>query len=370
MPAFIQAATMGSFLVASAAASAVPLTSSGTLPMDAVNFAGGLRLTVNGAPHGQKPQSLLLDTGSSTLAFCDASLAESVRSLQTNYMSCNLYGSGNEGYWGFFFKGAVTLSGGLELEESYYSIMQQEVSMPCGDGLQGIFGVAFKQLDQAANHAQPLNWPSGGVGQCPQPSTDLVGPLMQYLKQDTPQGHLGIYWSGATGSNEGTLYVGPDAVSNEHYAQGTVQKAQLGELGYYDVTINSFSFGGQSVSVQCDNSGGSSPCLVDTGTPIMMVPYEIYNQMSSGATGKLSIELAGADGSAVTLDFDAQTLVNNQYIQASQGGPVILGLPLWAFYYTVFDVKATTVEFVQHSPKELEALRVQGEKKREAVVVV
>lgn len=317
------------------------------IPMNAVNFEGGLRLTVAGNPQSLQPQDLLLDTGSSTLAFCDKTLSDTVKDLKTDYLSCNLYGSGNEGYWGPFYKGALQVGADLNIEESYYSIMQQEVSMPCGTGLQGIFGVAFKQLDQAAVHPGALDWPTGGVGSCPAPSTDLVGPLMQYLKQDTPEGRLGIYWSGQLGQSQGELYVGPTAVSNPHYDQSSVVTATLGESGYYDITINQFSFGGTSHSVSC---GDSAPCLMDTGTPIMFVPLEVYNQIAAGKTGTLSIELAGANGSPVTLEFDAATLAAQQYIAPFEAGePYILGLPLWATYYTVFNVAGLSVDFVKHS---------------------
>lgn len=315
--------------------------------MNAVNFEGGLRLTVNVNPKGQAAQECLLDTGSSTLAFCDESLETGVQSLKTDYMSCNKYGSGNEGYWGFFYNGAIGVGGSLEVDSSYYSIMHQEVSMPCGSGLQGIFGVAFKQLDQAAYHPGSLDWPTGGVGSCPQASKDFVGPLMSYLKQDTPEGRLGIYWSGAVGSATGELYVGPSAESNSHYTAGSVQKASLGETGYYDVTIDDFSFGGQSYSVTCNSQ--YSPCLVDTGTPIMFVPQSVYSAISAGQTGSMTVQLAGPSG-PIKLEFDTQILASNNYIAPYQGGPYILGLPLWAFYYTVFDVDARTMSFVQHSP--------------------
>jgi len=323
------------------------------IPMNCVNFEGGLRLTVNVNPEGQAAQECLLDTGSSSLAFCDSTLEGSLQSLKTDYLSCNLYGSGNEGYWGFFYNGQVEVGNDLSVPSAVYSVMHQEVSMPCGAGLQGIFGVAFKQLDQAADHPSPLNWPSGGVGSCPAPSRDLVGPLMSYLKQDTPQGRLGIYWNGAVGSSNGELYVGATAESNAHYTSGTVQTATLGETGYYDVTINGFSFGGESSSVTC---GPYSPCLVDTGTPIMFVPSSMYQAITNGQTGSLSVQLAGPNG-AIDLNFDAQTLAQNQYIAPYQGGPYILGLPLWAFYYTVFNVDGRTMGFVEHSESEMAALK-------------
>merc|ERR1719217_859635 len=49
---------------------------------------------------------------------------------------------------------------------------------------------------------------------------------MHYLKQDTPEGRLGIYWSGQVGQNAGELFVGPSAVSNQYYLnQGQRQDA-------------------------------------------------------------------------------------------------------------------------------------------------
>jgi len=325
---------------------AAPSGASG-IPMNAVNFEGGLRLTVNVNIHGQAAQECLLDTGSSTLAFCDNSLEKNIQALKTDYMSCNKYGSGNEGYWGFFYKGPIGVGSDLSIASSYYSVMHQEVSMPCGTGLKGIFGVAFKQLDQAADHPGALDWPAGGVGSCPRPSSDLVGPLMSYLKADTPQGRLGIYWSGATGSAEGELYIGASAESNSHYTAGQVQTATMGETGYYDIEISSFSFAGQTYgSIACNRY---SPCLVDTGTPIMFVPSGVYDAINNGQTGSMSLKLAGPNG-PITLEFDAQTLAAKGYITPYQGsGPYILGLPLWAFYYTVFNVDGRTMSFVANS---------------------
>merc|ERR1712086_1063246 len=169
----------------------------------------------------------------------------------------------------------------------------------------------------------------------------------------TPQGRLGIYWNGAVGSSAGELYVGPTAESNAHYTSGTVQTATLGETGYYDVTINEFSFGGETSSVTC---GPFAPCLVDTGTPIMFVPSSVYQAIANGQTGSLTVQLAGPNG-PITLKFDAQTLANKQYIAPYQGGPYILGLPLWAHYYTVFNVDGRTMDLVEHSASEMLALK-------------
>jgi len=326
---------------------------SSAIQLNSVSFEGGLRLTVSVGPAQTSTYECLLDTGSSTLAFCDSSLESSLSSLKTDYISCNLYGSGNTGYWGFFYKGAIGVGSDLSIDAAYYSVMDQEVSMPCGSGLEGIFGVAFKQLDQAAESGA-LDWPSNGVGSCPASSTDLVGPLMSYLKQDTSEGRLGIYWNGQVGDATGDLYVGSSAESNSHYSSGTVQTATLGETGYYDITINTVSFGGESYTFTCDSE--SAPCLVDTGTPVMFVPSDIYNAISDGSTGTLSMTLAGPDGD-VTLNFDAETLNNNNYLASYDSGPYIVGLPLWAFYYTVFNVDGQTMSFVEHTAADLAALK-------------
>merc|ERR1711959_69360 len=99
----------------------------------------------------------------------------------------------------------------------------------------------------------------------------------------------------------------------------------------------------------------------------MFVPSSVYEAISNGQTGSLSLQLAGPNGD-VTLEFDAQTLANNQFIAPFQGGPYILGLPLWAFYYTVFNVDGKTMSFVQHSASELAALKSSS--KIQSTVVV
>jgi hypothetical protein len=177
---------------------------------------------------------------------------------------------------------------------------------------------------------------------------------MSYLKQDTSEGRLGIYWNGQIGDSTGELYVGSTAESNSHYTSGTVQTATLGETGYYDITIKTVSFGGEGYTFTCNSE--SAPCLVDTGTPVMFVPSGIYDSISDGSTGTLSMTLAGPDGD-VTLDFDAETLNKNNYLESYDSGPYIVGLPLWAFYYTVFNVEGKTMSFVENSAADLAALK-------------
>jgi len=321
--------------------------------LDAVTFMGGPRLLITASPTGsagtkQAGQKLLLDTGSSTLAFCDASLADKVKSEDEGYYSCNIYGNAQvkEGYWGPFYKGNVQINGNIEVPNSHFAIMHQQKSMPCSQGVQGIFGIAFHQLD-AATSTKP-DWPAGGVGSCTRPSTDFVQPMMQYLNGKGGVKKLGIHWSGKQGDGEGKLYLDDEATSNSHYnaAQAAlVGKAKLGTFGWYDITVQSVDYDSKSYTDITCNPMQGSPCIMDTGTPVLVVPQAAYYAMASGRTGTMSVKLAGATGGSVTLKFDVATLLANNWVEPGAGG-VILGLPVRAFYYSIMDISDQTVSFV------------------------
>jgi len=322
--------------------------------LDSVNFEGGPRLLITASPkdadgNDLPAQKLLLDTGSSTLAFCDSSLADKLKTFKSEYYSCNIYGSASvkEGYWGAFYKGSVNIASAVQISSAYFSVMQQQVSMPCSSGVSGIFGIAFHQLDQATSEA-PSAWPANGVGSCPQPSTDFVQPLMQYLNSEGGTTQVGIFWSGKLGAGEGQLYLNGDATSNSHYnadAANKIGKAKLGTFGWYDINVQSVEFNGKSYSdITCDPKRGS-PCIMDSGTPVLVVPQGVYDAMSSAQTGDLTVKLEGAAGGSVRLSFDVQTLLNNQWVQGAPQVGVILGLPMRAFYYTVMDISDSSVSF-------------------------
>mmetsp|Transcript_56815 Transcript_56815/g.143998 ORF Transcript_56815/g.143998 Transcript_56815/m.143998 type:complete len:495 (-) Transcript_56815:236-1720(-) len=340
------------------------------IPLSVKSWGDGLRLAISVNPvdasgNALPTQELVLDSGSSTLAFCDASLAQQVAPLQVSYVSCNNYNPGGSptGYWGNFYKGSLDFTGVLQLDSSYYSVMQQQESMPCIDGFQGIFGIAFRQLDSAFSDNsitfQPFSDSGAGI-QCPdQPDAEFVPPLMQFLGSSAGPAQVGIFWSGQTGRSEGALYLEEAATSNVHYTQGSVVgQAALGELGWYDVNIQQMALSstGQAwTDFQCNPAAGTAgACIMDTGTPILSVPKRIYQSIvqlyeSSGssaqALGSLSVILAGSQAAPVTLEFPIARLLEKGWIQPGGSG-IILGLPLWAFYYTVFDINAGAVTFV------------------------
>jgi len=320
-----------------------------------------MRLAVSVRPIGSsgealEAQELVLDTGSSTLAFCDSALAAQLGAGQrTEYMSCNMYnpGGATTGYWGRFYRGAVALANGLTLGHAVFSVMQDEESMPCTQGFKGIFGIAFKQLDVAYAYRE-----LGTLGsKCPDnPVTDFAEPMMQALQSAAGSTSLGIYWSGEAGDDQGAIYLEAAADNNPHVDSGTVAGvARLGEVGWYDIDVLEIALSGMGQvwggsSLSCN---ATKPCIMDTGTPVLSVPRRVTESinelLASGAPlGSLSVTLAGVGGGPpVTLQFDLQTLLEKQWIQAGSDTGIILGLPMWNWYYTLFDYRAGTATFFE-----------------------
>ncbi|CAK9098016.1 Probable E3 ubiquitin-protein ligase HERC1 (HECT domain and RCC1-like domain-containing protein 1) (HECT-type E3 ubiquitin transferase HERC1) (p532) (p619) [Durusdinium trenchii] len=282
------------------------------IPLSVGSWFGGPRLVVEVAPAGSggwlPKQRLVLDSGSSTLAFCDSQFSQQAQYQSSDFISCNLYNPGGDftGYWGPFVKGAVKV-GNFTIPKAAYSIMQQEKSMPCTDGLDGIFGIAFRQLDRAfrASDEYEMELSPEGKFTCPnQPAGVVPPPLVQHLRS-TESAKIGLYWSGQQGEAQGRLYLGQSAVENEHYALADpLPAAHLGELGWYDISVQSITVGEQELEgLNCDPVHGET-CILDTGTPAIVLPPEAYELVES-SSGSLSFQLAEVFHDCIALRADA-----------------------------------------------------------------
>jgi len=334
------------------------------LSLGCQTWGGGPRLVVDVAPAsvdgGMLPaQRLVLDTGSSTLAFCHRSLEKTAAYSSTNYISCNRYNPGGQstGYWGPFVEGTVNLASNVALQASY-SIMDQEEAMPCTEGFEGIFGVAFRELDLAFSAEEAPSWAPGETElNCPrQPAGVVKSPLLQKLTSDPGNAKFGIYWSGQAGDDQGKLYLGDAATSNNHYtAAAAVGPAKLGELGWYDITVEKVDVGDtEFTGIECDPRSKGAQCILDTGTPSIVVPKQIYDefqqQTAGGVDAQITFWLARNSGDSVPVSFDAATLQKVGGISpGAKGTGLILGLPLWSFYYTVISISDFGVTFVPTS---------------------
>ena len=339
------------------------------IPLHAGTWFEGPRLVIEVAPSnvqgGWLPkQRLILDTGSSTLAFCDGQVREDAEYNVSDMISCNIYGTPDNfsGYFGPFVWGPVKL-GNFTMPEASYSIMQHESGMPCSEGLDGIFGIAFWQLDAAFRKEDESEMQINEEGNftCPEQATSYgPPPLTQLLRSEDFQ-KFGIYWSGQLGEDQGSLFLGPSAVENEHYMLADpLPAATLGELGWYDIQVEAINVNDQQISnLACDPLNGQ-PCYLDTGTPVIILPQEAYELVQSQGEGNLTFQLAGPNGST-SLTFDLQTLNQTGAIcEGGKGDPLTLGLPIWAFYYTVFDLQEKQVIFVPTYPQPSELLEIEN----------
>jgi len=298
--------------------------------------------------------------------FCDKSLTKDLQPDPRDLLSCNQYGAGNttgSGYWGPFYEGQVNIAGNFELNANF-SVVRHQVELPgCTNGLGGLFGIAFQQLDAAfhANdfeHIQP--WSQDTVGQCPPfdqaVDVDLMPPLLGYLSSEGGIERLGIYWSGGQDPEAaGTLYLNEAVESNEFFSASLAHgPAKLGENGWYDMTIEMIRVGGKAwVTQQCKTPGN---CILDTGNPWIMLPAEIIQQLLSGsetADEHLVFDLAGSDGSdSVSISLNATHLLLNGAIVESPDSSISLGLPLWCSYYTVFNITGGSMTFFSTTARE------------------
>lgn len=174
---------------------------------------------------------------------------------------------------------------------------------------------------------------------------------------------IGIYWSGKLGAGQGQLYLDDDATKNPHYnvdAATKIGKAAMStENGYYEIAVSSVATDckGARTSHTLDCSAPGK-CIMDSGTPSIVVPKAVYDDLLKGQRGTLTVNLVGHDfglgidqvtglplPQSIELKFDVETLFNQYWIEASQEDDFILGLPLRAFYYTVMDISDSTASF-------------------------
>ena len=94
-----------------------------SIPLSAVSWSGGQRLLMAVSPVSSSgellpAQKLVVDTGSSTLAFCQSSFLQEAAFESTDYISCNQYNPGGDptGYWGPFVQGDV-LAGNMTFKK-------------------------------------------------------------------------------------------------------------------------------------------------------------------------------------------------------------------------------------------------------------
>jgi len=315
-------------------------------------------------------QRVLFDTGSAGLALCDTSFSSQLEDVYVpGLVPCKVYGGpGNWvfGYWGKVYKGGLDI-GGVRVEDANYGVMQQETGMPCNiKGFMGIFGAAFKpnfKMWETTAALPDQLWTPGQVDDCKTSipgadgQTTLTPPLEQLTTELAAGGvsRVGIYWSGRVGPSGGMLYLNSAATANPHYVTDCALRARLkqGAAGHYNIFVKSMSVGGVKFTGFPCTEDMQTFCIMDTGAGTTTLPDEVVDAIGD-SDGPLEIELEGPspEQPAVTLRFDIAAMKGVLDPPIDKGGPIkesitMLGLPTWAFYYTVFSSDGT-VDFVPH----------------------
>ncbi len=292
---------------------------------------GGLQqLTVRlRLPGVDKDQNVLIDTGSSSLAFCDKSLVEEAKNIsKTNYAQCHGYGDrvscpdGSTGVSlanaGQVFRGDVGVYNdqGKEvasMDNVSFAIMDFVQDFLCFGPLDGIIGVAYKALSHAVELPSPdFNISSLWNESCPNPDqvmfsqgyetigncdsgnmtqVNLDPPLEQTLVQGSNSGRItaeafGLYldYAATIGSEVdaivpslGIYFGGGLAYDNQFYKNGEVQVAKTSycgrdfvwyQLNFTSIRVPGFNFTQSTVDLckECKK------CMTDTGTSWIELP--------------------------------------------------------------------------------------------------
>jgi len=219
-------------------------------------------------PGVERDQNVMIDTGSSSLAFCDNSLVEeAVNITKTDYAQCNKYdgalscpndpSAGDSFYVGQVFKGNITAYNSetgkdiASMDEVYFGILSNVQNYMCLGPLNGIIGVAYSGLNKGVNIPSPdfnilslwnesCQVDNKSVGSCTgnnMTKVPLPAPLEQILKEDDESGYIsaeafGLYcdYAATIGSKLDTIvpslgifFGGDMALNNTFYNGGTPQ---------------------------------------------------------------------------------------------------------------------------------------------------
>lgn len=332
------------------------------------------RLLVHVQVGSLPPKRMLLDTGSSTVAFCNVSLPDNLPdSKKTGFNACEQYGPSTangyfrDGYVGPFFQGELRIRGSTELRipDAMFAVFGEGSCAPflCHNTpSQGIFGVAYRQRNKIFPSTLDLSSACLRTSStdinilCPTTSASFVPPLMQDLRQTSDGSEIfGIYWSGGA---SGSMFLGPAAVGTQNFdslaPQAVLLDSGAGASGWYNVNVLKIVIGGTEYE-EIDCTKHSRACIIDTGTPSFLLPSGVSTEFLSVPfeKPKLEFHLQGVKGEVV-LDFDLTPWLSQGLVEvlnppeAFWDPLMVLGLPLWSRYYTMFNITGNTVSFTPH----------------------
>merc|ERR1712203_935872 len=259
--------------------------------------------------------TMLLDTGSSTLALCNGTIRDGdfipsavpMPSGQPGgFEMCNSYGGScrNESCHGFLaagFEGSLQMDWGAGSVGINYFVMERrsgERGNACGaptaasqqqgsPRMDGIFGFAGKGLNMACVGRYSLCDYASGVHTCAGDVEPLPSPWPSTLKERFGSEVFGIEWSGRGGRlfgpGSGSLFAGSAATQQlaTQYAsvEGQVSAGMKFNSQFYNVMFSGWSLssanGTQLEGAYPEDTGVQYYAIVDSGTPYVFMPLSL-----------------------------------------------------------------------------------------------
>ena len=314
----------------------------------------------------------LIDTGSSTLAFCDEPAPPYVKdvtramviSTGANVSQCITYGGSSlysHGFFGDSYYGNVSYSSdhdaNLALDGVIYTVMEKTVGESgnaCGpaasgsrgmkndQSIGGIWGVASgiqndvvysDDMDQAASTWEGVPEDSqcnitAGQCQCPQVFTTVSDSFLHYLVQNGAE-EWAVSWDGSLGDGSGKMLFG-NAASAPLPVDAPKVPLDFSD-GYYRCNVTAVEVDGVMM-----NLDGPISYIFDTGTPQLTLPPSAASALQGKTIGNVLFHLDminGADGEYATINttitrdlFDA-----GEFAFGSSDSDSFFGLPLMRY---------------------------------------
>jgi hypothetical protein len=350
----------------------VPLTL--VLKPTVLDAGGGsfkvLRYMMKVIPEGGVEEEVNIDTGSATLALCNQNTDAIVKaSNKLDLYSCVLYGTGELGWWGSAYVGNISAGelSSTELPAVEFAIVEGRLGGFCSGATPGIFGIAnYVNNIVSAKHPDTSQWEQEPAKDrsCPADRVTKKNPLIQTLNNDQGPKYLGFWWSGGLGEGEAKIFL-EDAATKAAVYSPLDKKALLRTTnGFYGMNVKSFAVDKVPVTLAfdpaqfCANAPGG--CIMDTGTDALQLPTEIIKaildddgHLNVTTLGVTLADTNGDDGPTLTLNLKDIAAWYMKNVGAINFWPsdtgIVLGVPLWMQYYTVFELQAGTVSFSPHS---------------------
>jgi hypothetical protein len=259
---------------------------------------------------------LMVDSGSSSLAFCDYPdpdfVTNSIRITKKDTSSgenvhisqCQKYGAtGSHGWYGETFVGTFessttqTAAGtGVKTSGVYYTIMEKAIGIEgnqCGDmkegsiGLEkstvrGIMGLARNDIYFISNEIDESTWTDTAVQTnncndgdylCPtQPIFSGVNSTFLSIIGDYGVSQFAVVWDGSLGKNSGKLLSGEDASKEipNNTPKNPVETDPSKSMGLWSTNVTGMMVNGKDMEI------GTRQYVFDTGSAHISLPYNVF----------------------------------------------------------------------------------------------